>query len=192
MSQSHICSVATRAQSDQGTTWTLWEGGYSQVQLHKMQVEDPYIGPILECKEMGHKTKPPDLKNFSAATRHYGYLWDSLVIKGNLLYKDSPESEGSEERTQIVVPLKLQSVVLKNLHSSVLAGHIGRKKAKSQISQRYYWFEMRETINIYLTQCDICEANKSPPKLHRAPLGDMPVGARLDRIATYLLGPLSR
>ena len=87
---------------DQGTTLTLWEGRYSHVQLHKMQVEDPYIGPILEWKEMGHKTKPPDLKKISAATRNYGYLWDSLGIKGNLLYKYSPESEGSEERTQFV------------------------------------------------------------------------------------------
>lgn len=49
---------------------------------------------------------------------------------------------------------------------------------------------MRETINIYLAQCDICEANKSPPKLHRAPLGAMPVGAPLDRNATDLLGSL--
>jgi hypothetical protein len=57
LSQNHICSVKTREQSDQGTSWTLWEEGYSQVQLHKMQVEDPYIGPILEWKEMGHKTK---------------------------------------------------------------------------------------------------------------------------------------
>jgi hypothetical protein len=69
-----------------------------------------------------------DLKNFSAATRHYGYIWDSLVINGNLLYKYSPESEGSEERTQFLVPLKLQLEVLKNLHSSLLAGHLGRKK----------------------------------------------------------------
>jgi hypothetical protein len=56
--------------------------------------------------------------------------------------------------------------------------------------QRYYWFEMRETINIYLVQCDICEANKSPPKLPRASLGFMPVGAPLDRNASDLLGPL--
>ena len=49
---------------------------------------------------------------------------------------------------------------------------------------------MRETINIYLALCDICEANKSPPKLPRAPLGAMPVGAPLDRNATDLLGPL--
>jgi hypothetical protein len=32
LSQNHICSVKTREQSDQGTSSTLWEGGYSQVQ----------------------------------------------------------------------------------------------------------------------------------------------------------------
>ena len=74
-----------------------------------------------------------DLKNFSAATRHYGYIWNSLVINGNLLYKCSPESEGSEERTQLLVPLKLQSEVLKNVHSSVLAGHLGRKKQSQKL-----------------------------------------------------------
>ena len=92
-----------------------------------------------------------DLKNFSAATRHYGYIWDSLVIKGNLLYKYSPESEGSEERIQFLVPLKLQSEVLKHLHSSVLAGHLGRKKTKSKISQSYYWLKMRDNKYIFGT-----------------------------------------
>ena len=70
----------------------------------------------------------------------------------------------------------------------MFAGHLGRKKTKLKIS--HYWFEMRETINIYLTQCDICEANKSPSKLPRAPLGVIPVGVPLDRNATDLLGPL--
>jgi hypothetical protein len=30
---------------------------FKELSMHKMQVEDPYIGPILEWKEMGHKTK---------------------------------------------------------------------------------------------------------------------------------------
>jgi hypothetical protein len=41
-----------------------------------------------------------------------------------------------------------------------------------------------------ISLCDICEANKSPSKLPRAPLGVIPVGVPLDRNATDLLGPL--
>ncbi|CAC5410573.1 unnamed protein product [Mytilus coruscus] len=76
------------------------------------------------------------------------------------------------------------------MHNSLLSGHLGKKKTKAKLSQRYYWYEMREDIDIWISQCDICGANKHPHKSSRAPLGTMPVGAPLDRLATDFLGPL--
>jgi hypothetical protein len=49
---------------------------------------------------------------------------------------------------------------------------------------------MREDISIWISQCEICGANKPPHKSSKAPLGSMPVGAPLDRLGTDLLGPL--
>ncbi|CAC5410262.1 unnamed protein product [Mytilus coruscus] len=76
------------------------------------------------------------------------------------------------------------------MHNSLLSGHLGKKKTKAKLSQRYYWYEIREDIDIWISQCDICGANKPPNKSSRAPLGTMPVGAPLDRLATDFLGPL--
>jgi hypothetical protein len=45
-------------------------------------------------------------------------------------------------------------------------------------------------ISIWISQCEICGANKPPHKSSKAPLGSMPVGAPLDRLGTDLLGPL--
>jgi hypothetical protein len=49
---------------------------------------------------------------------------------------------------------------------------------------------MREDINIWIQQCEICGAIKPPAKASRAPLGSMPTGAPWDRLATDILGPV--
>ena len=59
-----------------------------------------------------------------------------------------------------------------------------------KILQRFYWFGLRDDVNLYIEQCDNCGANKTPPKTPRAPLGEMRVGAPMDRLATDILGPL--
>ena len=49
---------------------------------------------------------------------------------------------------------------------------------------------MREDINIWIQQCEICGAIKPPAKASRAPLGSMPTGTPWDRLATDILGPV--
>ena len=58
---------------------------------------------------------------------------------------------------------------------------LGKKKTKEKLSQRFFCFEMREDINIWIQQCEICGAIKSLAKASSAPL---------DRLATDILGPL--
>ena len=76
------------------------------------------------------------------------------------------------------------------MHNSVLSGHLGKKKTKEKLSQRFFWFEMREDINLWIQQCEICGAIEPPAKSSRAPLGCMPTGAPWDRLSTDILGPL--
>jgi hypothetical protein len=38
------------------------------------------------------------------------------------------------------------------MHDSVISGHIGKKKTKEKLSHRYYWYEMREDISIWISQ----------------------------------------
>ena len=59
-----------------------------------------------------------------------------------------------------------------------------------QIVQCFYWFGVREVSDIWVEKCDTCVSVKKPPQKPQAPLGTMPVGAPLDRLATDILGPL--
>ena len=58
--------------------------------------------------------------------------------------------------------------------------------------QNYYWHEIRTYVDLYVQQCEECQKVKEPSKCPRAPLGEMPVGGPLDRVATDILGPLPK
>lgn len=49
---------------------------------------------------------------------------------------------------------------------------------------------MKEDISAYIASCKVCQKNKKPYRSPRAELGQMTVGAPLDRLSTDILGPL--
>lgn len=104
----------------------------------------------------------------SPTLRHYWYLWDSIEIIEGLIFKRFMTKNGIEEHTQCIVPLKLKEVVLKNVHNSVISGHLGKTKTKGKVRQKYYWYEMKEDIAIWISKCEICGANK-PHQNHIEP-----------------------
>jgi hypothetical protein len=77
------------------------------------------------------------LENKIPATRHYWHLWDAIEIREGLLFKKFHRKDGSEIYTQLLVPFEIKNEVLKNMHNSVMSGHLGKKKTKGKLSQRY-------------------------------------------------------
>ena len=75
------------------------------------------------------------------------------------------------------------------MHAGPLAGHMGTKKTKAKVLQRFYWFNLRKDIRLFIGQCDICERDKKPPKPPRAAMGTIKTGAPWDIVATDYLGP---
>ena len=72
------------------------------------------------------------------------------------------KKDGSGEFDQLVVPSCLRKDVLFQMHNSLLSGHLGQKKTRERLLQRYYWYQAREDVNLWVSQCDICRANKPP------------------------------
>ena len=93
---------------------------------------------------------------------------------------------------QLLTPKKLRNKIglLRTMHDCVISGHLGRKKTQKILLQRYYCYEVRTDVLLWVTQCDICAAAKKPSKTVRAPLGKMTVVGVLDRVSTDILGPL--
>ena len=97
--------------------------------------------------------------------------------------------DGTGEFLQFVVPTSLKKEILFQMHDSLVSGHLRRKKTKEKILQRFYWYSLKDDVNLYIQRCDTCAADKKPAKTPRAPMGSLRVGAPGDRIATDYLGP---
>ena len=114
----------------------------------------------------------------------------TLEFNDGLLFRRTYPQNSNTSYLQFLVPKKMRTEILSSYHDSTLAGHLGRKKTQGKILQRFYWFELREDVTNWIRACDICAANKLPSKHAKAPLGDMRVGAPMDRLCIDILGPL--
>ena len=111
------------------------------------------------------------------------------MLLNGILYKKFLKRDGTGEYLQLLVPLALKKDILCQMHNSLLAGHLGRKKTKQKTLQRYYWYNLKEDVNLHIHKCDVCGADKKPNKVPRAALGSLPAGAPGDCLATDYLGP---
>ena len=158
--------------------------------MSQLQQNDNDICLIVDS--LRKNQKPNDLTLCSPATRHYFNLWNSLTLVNDVIYKKFYQSNGSVQHLQLLTPTCLKQEVLQLAHSSLLSGHFGCKKTLEKIRREFYWYELKEDVNLFVLKCDHCAQNKFPNKKPKAPMGSTSVGAPLDRLAIDIVGPLPR
>ncbi len=166
-----------------------WANGYSIQEIQSMQKSDSDIEPIHMWKQEGKLPSGETLTKSSMAVRHYALCWEALEIKHGILFRKYDKRNGTGSFLQMVVPRSLRNDVLHQMHNSILSGHLGQKKTREKVLQKYYWFGIREDINLWILQCENCGANKTPTMNPKAPMGHITSGAPLDKLCTDLLGP---
>ena len=157
-----------------------------------MQEEASDIGPVIKLFSSGCKPKGSIAASASPATRHYLQCWDALVLKNSIFMRKFEKKDGSGVYSQFITPHKLRKDMMCQMRNSIMPGHLGCKKTKEKVLQRYYQYQVREDVNLWVSQCNVCGANKPSVFKLRAQLGSMPVGAPFDRLSSDLIGPLSR
>ena len=177
-----IRKVSTRGK----ITWSL---PCTMNGVHKQQLSDPSIGPVMYWLKSGIRPQGPEVQKSSPETRHYWNLWDSLRLKGEVLCREFTKKNGSGNYWQIIVPASMRPTILHQMHNNIISGHLGVKKTREKTLQKFYWFGIRDEIYNWVHQCEECGQNKKPSTTPPAPLGKMPTGAPLDRLATDFLGP---
>ena len=158
-------------------------------ELRKYQNNDPDIGPIIQAKVSGVKPTSREMVTRSPACRHYWVIWDTLELRDDILYKRFMKRDGTGDHMQLLVPSALKRDVLCQMHDSLVSGHLGCKKTKQKILQKFYWYSLKEDVNGHIRKCDVCQADKKPAKTPRASLGSLLTGAPGDCLATDYLGP---
>ncbi len=77
--------------------------------------------------------------------------------------------------SQIVIPSSLVGTVLKLLHDTPEAGHLGRDRTLSMACAKYYWPTMRLDIEKHIAQCLSCAETKGTTT--KAPILEYPLPA---------------
>ena len=75
--------------------------------------------------------------------------------------------DDSGKRTRWLVPQSLQQTLIKRSHSGSQGAHLGATKLFAQLSLKYYWPQMLDTIRDFIKACDRCQRVKAAPRIHR-------------------------
>ena len=136
------------------------------------------------------ETSGKEVSSTSPGTHHYWLYWDALFLTEGVLFRKFAKRDETGHHVQFVVPRSMKVVVLYQMHESLTSGHLGKRKTRERLLHQFYWYKIQEDADLWVQRCDKCAMVKKPPKMPRAPMGEMLVGAPLDRIGTDILGTL--
>ncbi len=98
--------------------------------------------------------------------------------------------DGSHSHLQLVVPVRLRSEILQDLHASAVSAHLGQRKTLSQLRLRFYWPGQTTDAKTWCCTCSVCSARKTPSPKQHAHLHTIGAGYPMQVVAVDILGPL--
>ncbi|MDH5642545.1 MAG: transposase family protein, partial [Nitrospira sp.] len=156
--------------------------------MAKLQREDRNIEPLYRMKCDCRTLTLQEVETGSPETRHYLLISDNIVFHNDLLWRRHLLSCG-ESLDQLIAPTTLRKRIMGWNHDSLTSGHMGVKATEAEVSRSFYWFHMKTDVRLYVNACEICEADRKPPKKPKAPLGHLRAGAPWDILAMDYVGP---
>ena len=97
-------------------------------------------------------------------------LWDQLIVRNGVLYRQYEDEGGSGSHLQLVVPRKSREEILQDIHGGAVGGHLGEKKTLSRLKERFYWPGQTEEVKRWCQDCPSCAMRKTTALKNRASL----------------------
>ena len=127
-----------------------------------------------------------------AVGREIGYLlqlWDQLIVREGVLYREYEEESGSGSYLQLVLPRQMRQEILKVVHGGALGGHSGEKKTVSWLKERFYRPRQSEDVKKWCQNWPSCEMKKTPAPKKWARPQSMKASYPMQRVAVDVVGP---
>ncbi len=146
------------------------------------------ISQIRIWLEENHQPSKEELQLAPAGVRKLQSLRDRLQEIQDVLTISSEENTSSlHTDPQIVLPESLVDKLLEATHSQYPMAHEGYDKTFARIFPKYFWPGMRKDIKLFVETCPVCDKFKKA-KTPRHPLGQIPVGEKLDLLVMDIMG----
>ena len=176
---------------DGSTGASSWLATLSNTEIREAQLRDPCLGTVIRLKEQSAERPPWEtISSESPTFKCYWGQWSMLAVRDGVLFRKWESERGDDISWKLVLPDSLRTDVLKQLHDSPAAGHLGFKKTTERVKARFYWCGLRKDVESWCVRCDVCASRKKPSKTPRAPMKTYNVGAPMERIAIDVMGPL--
>lgn len=157
--------------------------------LRKEQLEDENIGFILKAKETQQKPDAQSLKAKPREAHQLSQLWDQLVVKEGILYRQFEESSGKSSHLQLIIPRQLREEVLEEAHAGTMSCHLGEDKTIARVREKFFWPGYSNAAKEWCKTCANCATRKIPPRRRRGPLQNILTGYPMQMVATDIMGP---
>lgn len=132
------------------------------------------------------------LKKQKDLVEKYPERFPDYTIENGQLLKNCGVGELDESNWKLCVSKNLRKRVLEENHSSVTAGHMGIRKTRIRIENKYYWPGLKRDVIKFVNHCEVCLAHKTP---QTKPAGFMSTTQALgpwDIVTLDFIGPLPR
>ncbi len=127
-----------------------------------------------------HQKEDPSMKECWKKAEAY----PEFQVKDKLLYRVTKHGGN-----QLLLPKSYRNMILKMSHSSVWAGHLGRKKTGQRLLKNFFWPGVYGEIAAMCRSCPECQKGyKSVHSKYPLPRIDTP----FNRVAMDVVGPVER
>src|SRR5215208_3096728 len=100
------------------------------------------------------------------------------------------QSELNPDILQRVIKESELEIILYNTHDSPLAGHLKVDATVNRIQQKYFWYNMRQTVQKYVANCEVCQREGKRQK--NEALRTIKVNQPFEKIGIDIVGPLPK
>jgi len=159
-------------------------------ELRRQQADDPDIMWTINLISTHGDYRPEDIVPNSPIQRVFFKNYGSLRIINGVLYKESEDEYGNVKQLY-VLPSKEVTKVIDKLHASVYGAHLGRKKTKTKVGERFYRPFLMEWVEAYLKTCESCQKIKTLTQKTQAELRIIRPTHTNNIIASDFAGPFN-
>ena len=160
----------------------------SRQAIEQSQLADPVLSVVRQWVIAQQRPSFPEIRSEGLEMKFFYEHFDALkIVEGILIRELDPPLMAV--RRQICLPAVLQRDALHACHTSITGGHFGKLKTLSNIKQRFIWFGMHRSVDLYVRQCDICAQFKTDGKKRRAALMPQVTGVPMERVCLDIVGP---